>query len=84
MCVHVEATDEASHEGDVAGKVRALEQIDQHIVGPLHAALRRHGDYRLLVSPDHPTPLRTKTHSHGVGSVCHVWNGDSTRPGGFV
>jgi 2,3-bisphosphoglycerate-independent phosphoglycerate mutase len=65
VCVHVEATDEASHEGDVAGKVRALEQIDQHIVGPLHAALRQHGDYRLLVSPDHPTPLRTKTHSHG-------------------
>jgi 2,3-bisphosphoglycerate-independent phosphoglycerate mutase len=65
VCVHIEATDEASHEGDVAGKVRALEQIDQHIVGPVHAALRRHGDYRLLVSPDHPTPLRTKTHSHG-------------------
>jgi 2,3-bisphosphoglycerate-independent phosphoglycerate mutase len=66
VCVHVEATDEASHEGDAAGKVRALEQIDQHIVGPLHAALRHQGDYRLLVSPDHPTPLRTKTHSHGA------------------
>ncbi|MHB0959046.1 MAG: cofactor-independent phosphoglycerate mutase [Pirellulaceae bacterium] len=65
VCVHIEATDEASHEGDVQGKVRALEQIDTHIVGPLHAALRRHGEYRLLVSPDHPTPLRTKTHSHG-------------------
>jgi 2,3-bisphosphoglycerate-independent phosphoglycerate mutase len=65
VCVHVEATDEASHEGDVQGKVRALEQIDTHIVAPLHEALRRHGDYRLLVSPDHPTPLRTKTHSHG-------------------
>jgi len=65
ICVHVEATDEASHEGDVAGKVRALEQIDQHIVGPLHDALRQSGQYRLLISPDHPTPLRTKTHSHG-------------------
>jgi len=65
VCVHVEATDEASHEGDAAGKVRALEQIDRHIVEPLHAALRQYGDYRLLVSPDHPTPLRTKTHSHG-------------------
>jgi 2,3-bisphosphoglycerate-independent phosphoglycerate mutase len=65
VCVHVEATDEASHEGDVQGKVRALEQIDTHIVAPLHEALRRSGDYRLLVSPDHPTPLRTKTHSHG-------------------
>jgi 2,3-bisphosphoglycerate-independent phosphoglycerate mutase len=66
ICVHVEATDEASHEGDVEAKVTALERIDEHIVGPLHAALQRHGDYRILVSPDHPTPLRTKTHSHGA------------------
>ena len=65
VCVHVEATDEASHEGDAAAKVKALEEIDRHIVGPLHAALREHGDYRILVTPDHPTPLRTKTHSHG-------------------
>jgi 2,3-bisphosphoglycerate-independent phosphoglycerate mutase len=65
VCVHVEATDEASHEGDVAAKVKALEEIDRHIVAPLHAALRQRGEYRILVSPDHPTPLRTKTHSHG-------------------
>lgn len=65
VCVHVEATDEASHEGDCQAKIRALEAIDEQIVGPLHAALRAQGDYRILVSPDHPTPLRTKTHSHG-------------------
>jgi 2,3-bisphosphoglycerate-independent phosphoglycerate mutase len=65
VCVHVEATDEASHEGDCAAKVKALEEIDRHIVGPLHAALQSRGDYRILVTPDHPTPLRTKTHSHG-------------------
>ncbi len=65
ICVHVEATDEASHEGDVHGKVAALEQIDEHIVRPLWDALRDQGDFRILVSPDHPTPLRTKTHSHG-------------------
>ncbi len=65
VCVHVEATDEASHEGDAPAKVRALEEIDRHIVGPLYDALRRHGPHRILVSPDHPTPLRTKTHSHG-------------------
>ncbi len=66
VCVHVEATDEASHEGDVAAKVKALEEIDRHIVRPLCDALQRQGDYRILVSPDHPTPLRTKTHSHGA------------------
>jgi len=65
VCVHVEAPDEASHEGDTDAKIEALEQIDRHIVGPLHEALKSQGDYRILVSPDHPTPLRTKTHSHG-------------------
>lgn len=65
VVVHVEATDEASHEGHADEKVKALEQIDRHIVGPLHAWLKSQGDYRLVVSPDHPTFLRTKTHSHG-------------------
>lgn len=65
VCVHVEATDEASHEGRADAKVRALEEIDRHIVAPLLAALQRYGEFRLLVTPDHPTLLRTKTHSHG-------------------
>lgn len=65
VCVHVEATDEASHEGRADAKVQALEEIDRHIVAPLLEALPRHGDFRLLVTPDHPTLLRTKTHSHG-------------------
>ena len=65
ICVHIEAPDEASHEGDAAAKIAALEAIDRDIVGPLHEALRARGDYRILVSPDHPTPVRTKTHSHG-------------------
>jgi 2,3-bisphosphoglycerate-independent phosphoglycerate mutase len=65
VCVHVEATDEASHEGRADAKIKALEEIDAKIVAPLHAALKKHGDYRILVSPDHPTPIRTKTHSHG-------------------
>jgi 2,3-bisphosphoglycerate-independent phosphoglycerate mutase len=65
ICVHVEATDEASHEGNCAAKIKALEEIDRHIVGPLWDALKAQGEYRILVTPDHPTPLRTKTHSHG-------------------
>jgi len=66
VCVHIEAPDEASHEGDCQAKIQALEQIDRHIVGPVLDALDAGGDYRILVSPDHPTPLRTKTHSHGI------------------
>jgi len=65
VVVHVEAPDEASHEGVAEEKVKALERIDQDIVGPLHEYLRKQGEYRLLLSPDHPTYLRTKTHSHG-------------------
>lgn len=65
VCVHVEAPDEASHEGRAAEKVRALEQIDEHIVGPLLSALPRYRDYRILIEPDHRTTLRTRAHAHG-------------------
>jgi 2,3-bisphosphoglycerate-independent phosphoglycerate mutase len=66
IVVHVEATDEASHEGDVEAKIAALERIDADIVAPVHEYLHSQGDYRILISPDHPTFLRTKTHSHGL------------------
>jgi 2,3-bisphosphoglycerate-independent phosphoglycerate mutase len=66
VCVHVEAPDEASHEGRADAKVKALEEIDRHIVGPLLDALPTHGDWRILVSPDHRTPLRTRAHAHGA------------------
>lgn len=69
VVVHVEASDEASHEGDAQAKVEALERIDADIVGPLHEWMRQQGDYRLLLSPDHPTFIRTKTHSHGYVPV---------------
>jgi 2,3-bisphosphoglycerate-independent phosphoglycerate mutase len=65
ICVHVEAPDEASHQGDCAAKVKAIEAIDQHIVGPLLEKLETYGDWRMMISPDHPTFLRTKTHTHG-------------------
>jgi len=63
VVVHVEATDEAGHNGDAREKVRALEAIDREIVGPVLAALERSGQpWRLLVSPDHETPLELRTH----------------------
>lgn len=66
VCVHVEATDEASHEGRHDEKIKALEAIDEHIVAPLHEKLKTFDEYRLLVLPDHPTPCSTKKHSHGM------------------
>ncbi|MGD9126628.1 MAG: cofactor-independent phosphoglycerate mutase [Planctomycetia bacterium] len=62
VCVHIEAPDEAGHEGDAVTKIKALEAIDENIIGPIHDALRSHGEYRILVSPDHPTPIETKKH----------------------
>ena len=62
VCVHVEAPDEASHEGRSDAKVEALERIDRDIVGPLRAALASYGDHRILISPDHATLLRTRAH----------------------
>jgi 2,3-bisphosphoglycerate-independent phosphoglycerate mutase len=81
IVVHVEATDEASHEGGVREKVEALEQIDSRIVGPLHEWLKNQGDYRLLVCPDHPTFLRTRTHSHG--DCPFAWCGSGIPGAGF-
>ncbi len=66
VCVHVEAPDEASHEGKADEKVKALERIDECIVGPLLEALPKHGDWRILVSPDHRTTLRTRAHAYGM------------------
>jgi 2,3-bisphosphoglycerate-independent phosphoglycerate mutase len=66
VCVHVEAPDEASHEGKANAKVKALEEIDRHIVGPLLEALPKHGEWRILVSPDHRTLLQTRAHAYGL------------------
>lgn len=61
--IHVEAPDECGHRGEAANKVRAIELIDEKILGPVREALEEMGDYRILVLPDHPTPLAIKTHS---------------------
>jgi 2,3-bisphosphoglycerate-independent phosphoglycerate mutase len=66
VCVHVEAPDEASHEGKADEKVKALERIDEHVVGPLLAALQRYPAWRILVSPDHRTTLATRAHAYGM------------------
>jgi len=62
--VHVEAADECGHQGDYENKVKALERIDQDIVGPiLNSEYAQKGELRVLVCPDHPTPIALKTHS---------------------
>jgi 2,3-bisphosphoglycerate-independent phosphoglycerate mutase len=78
VCVHVEASDEASHEGRVEEKVKAIEEIDRHVVGPLLDALASNSDWRMMISPDHPTFLRTKVHTHGNVPVAVAGTGIRT------
>jgi 2,3-bisphosphoglycerate-independent phosphoglycerate mutase len=61
--IHIEATDEAGHAGDVHEKISALESWDRDVLGALSPALDRLGPWRLLMVPDHATPLRLKTHT---------------------
>ena len=60
--VHVEATDEAAHSGLAQEKKKAIERIDEAIVGPLVNHLKKQGEYRIYVAPDHYTPTVKKTH----------------------
>ncbi|HSA31301.1 MAG TPA: cofactor-independent phosphoglycerate mutase [Candidatus Omnitrophota bacterium] len=61
--IHVESPDEAGHNGDTAEKVRAIERIDQDIIGTILNHFSNHSDMRIIVMPDHPTPLRLRTHT---------------------
>lgn len=62
--IHVEAPDEMGHQGSVEKKVRAIQNLDQRIIGPLYEKLKdRKVDFRMLVLPDHPTPIRLRTHT---------------------
>lgn len=64
LYIHLEGPDECGHHGDTEGKILAVERIDERVVGPLCEALREaNEDFAMLIMPDHPTPIETKTHS---------------------
>lgn len=62
VVVHVEAPDEAGHAGNAEAKKKALERIDKFIVGPVYEAIQTYDRYRILVMPDHPTPVEERCH----------------------
>ncbi len=66
VLVHIEAPDEAGHAGSAELKKKTVEQIDKYIVGPVYEALQQYDRWRILVAPDHPTPVRTGAHSPEV------------------
>ncbi len=61
--IHVEAPDEAGHTGNLEDKIRAIEDFDKYIVGGVLDKLKDKFDYRILIMPDHATPISIKTHS---------------------
>jgi len=87
VLVHVEAPDEAGHAGNAAIKKKAVEEIDKFVVGPVLAELKNHNAWRMLVMPDHPTPIANQGHTsdpvpftmagEGVSGVIHMPFGEA-------
>ena len=63
VLIHIEAPDEAGHEGNIHEKIRAIENIDKKIIGPVFDALKKYNEFRMLILPDHYTPISKKTHT---------------------
>jgi 2,3-bisphosphoglycerate-independent phosphoglycerate mutase len=82
LFIHVEAPDEAGHMGDVAEKVKAIEAIDELVIGKLIEGLAQYGDWRLLVMPDHATPCALKTHSSEAVPFAVMSSTDHEKPKG--
>lgn len=62
--VHIEAPDEMGHQGSFRDKITAIERIDEQIIGPVRSSFEKSGiDFRMLILPDHPTPVRVRTHT---------------------
>jgi 2,3-bisphosphoglycerate-independent phosphoglycerate mutase len=63
VLIHIEGPDEAGHAGNAEMKKKAVERIDKYIVGPVYQALGKYPGWRILVMPDHPTPVSRQAHS---------------------
>jgi 2,3-bisphosphoglycerate-independent phosphoglycerate mutase len=61
--VHVEATDEMGHNGDIAGKVLAVEKFNSEVVRIVAAGMKKFGDYKIMITSDHATPIEARTHT---------------------
>jgi 2,3-bisphosphoglycerate-independent phosphoglycerate mutase len=76
--IHVEAPDECGHRNEVHNKVRAIELIDEQILAPILKGLEDYQDYKILLLPDHPTPLSLRTHtSEPVPFAMYQKSGDT-------
>jgi 2,3-bisphosphoglycerate-independent phosphoglycerate mutase len=82
--VHVEAPDEMGHEGNIEGKIKAIEDFDEKIVGAIREGLRDVVPFRLMVLSDHPTPISRKTHVNDPSPFAvYSSKGENLRNGEF-
>ena len=82
--VHVEAPDEMGHQGSIERKVKSIEYLDSRVIRPIKEGLDAAGvDYRMMVLPDHPTPIKVRTHTSdpvpymlydSTAPESHTWN----------
>ncbi|HOQ12241.1 MAG: cofactor-independent phosphoglycerate mutase [Spirochaetes bacterium ADurb.Bin218] len=61
--LHVEAPDESGHEGNIEHKLQAIEDFDSKVVGPVLEIMSKYPSFRILLMPDHPTPVKVRTHT---------------------
>ncbi|MFH0739112.1 MAG: cofactor-independent phosphoglycerate mutase [Candidatus Omnitrophota bacterium] len=80
--LHVEAPDEAGHNGDLREKIAAIERIDQLVLGTILDAYKRKRNFRILVLPDHATPIALRTHV--TDEVCFGMFGKDIMGKGFL
>jgi len=94
VAVHVEAPDEAGHNGDFRSKVRAIEDFDRLVVGAIRRGLEKLKDYKIMVLTDHYTPVSVRTHtgeaapyliysSGATGESGEAFDESSTKRGGL-
>jgi 2,3-bisphosphoglycerate-independent phosphoglycerate mutase len=81
--VHVEAPDEAGHTGDLKNKLKAIEDFDEFVVGNIMHGMKQFDEYRILVLPDHPTPIELRTHSNDPVPFI-IYDNTKERQGGPV
>ena len=62
--IHVEAPDEMGHQGSIENKIKAIQYLDQRVIEPVVEGMAESGeDFRMLIMPDHPTPIHLRTHT---------------------
>jgi len=79
--LHVEAPDEAGHNGDIDAKIKAIEDFDEKIVGPMIEGLKKFGSWRVLALPDHGTPISARTHVKDPVPFALLTSNDPVSPG---